>query len=549
MDDPLCLTAIFTCDVRAPCIACSSQNWDRSHVVEARSHTGFVQMQQGEAFDTTAERLVSSPHIWTSIIRGLRRSKTLPSPPELDAIRILPHAVDNCDDADWTVAWDHGFVTAVAELVSYDGICGLTSEELASAQGPDVDTMRFISAMMDILRTSLDRFFTTPWRGDDETERLLEILQSKIIPMFDNLWEIRTPFLVSELAYTQTDPIAVTLHESLCFLAMALAVILKFYRDVDIMKTNSRIAHVLLLIWMYSPDREVRCQSLRRIVGTADEAHQTSFFLSVSHGCTDRDRISASVLRDLKDEHILNEDLLSSFECADIFSNLEPEDGGPVVHWEEPLLIPYGLAAARRQLCLGTNYDNLCIKISSIAFGLSHDQKFDLPRMGKRVYELLGLLCRFVKDVIAEEEPETLDLLLDALWWLVPLLQTHPLDPGNNRPKELAIRRLTYNLWRETTDDLNRRRLVLRSQEWKEFARVWRGVGRAIPDVPEGEASESPFEPLARCAWGGCLCSVHKPKHRMRVCKGCWVVAYCGTKCQTSDWQDRHRWRCRNNLE
>ena len=59
------------------------------------------------------------------------------------------------------------------------------------------------------------------------------------------------------------------------------------------------------------------------------------------------------------------------------------------------------------------------------------------------------------------------------------------------------------------------------------------GLERHLPSLPESNDMTHAFEPLRRCSWTECVCSVHKPAHKLRVCKGCCVVAYCGTKCQT----------------
>ena len=125
------------------------------------------------------------------------------------------------------------------------------------------------------------------------------------------------------------------------------------------------------MIWAYSPDQEVRFHSILRIVENHDEARESPLFLSVyDDEFVGRDRIIATLVRDLKDEHMLNDRLLSTLECANLFASLEPEEGNPRLQWAEPLLIPYALAAARRQVCLGTDQDNLCNGISSIAFDL-----------------------------------------------------------------------------------------------------------------------------------------------------------------------------------
>ncbi|KAI0821081.1 hypothetical protein BC629DRAFT_422662 [Irpex lacteus] len=60
----------------------------------------------------------------------------------------------------------------------------------------------------------------------------------------------------------------------------------------------------------------------------------------------------------------------------------------------------------------------------------------------------------------------------------------------------------------------------------------------------------SPFVVNSRmCHWKDCLCSWdEKPPHRMKVCKGCWRVWYCGMTCQARDWQD-HRDYCLRHRE
>lgn len=114
-------------------------------------------------------------------------------------------------------------------------------------------------------------------------------------------------------------------------------------------------------------------------------------------------------------------------------------------------------------------------------------------------------------------------------WCLQRFRQLHQKD---DRPKTVAIRRHTLKAWLATTNQLNRSRLAQRDRGWKRFSLLWQRVGTLIPPVPDLEASEAAFEVLQRCGWGECLCSVHKPAHRMRICKGCWVVAYCGAECQ-----------------
>ena len=113
-------------------------------------------------------------------------------------------------------------------------------------------------------------------------------------------------------------------------------------------------------------------------------------------------------------------------------------------------------------------------------------------------------------------------------WWFPRLSK---LDRNDNRPKTIAIRRHLRHTWQHITDELKRRRLRRQDDNWGIFSFLWEKVGKLIPPAPQ-ELGEPPFELLQRCGWSGCLCSVHKPAHKMRICKGCWLVAYCGAGCQ-----------------
>ncbi|EKM50108.1 uncharacterized protein PHACADRAFT_105693 [Phanerochaete carnosa HHB-10118-sp] len=112
------------------------------------------------------------------------------------------------------------------------------------------------------------------------------------------------------------------------------------------------------------------------------------------------------------------------------------------------------------------------------------------------------------------------------------LLRLRQVDQEDNNRKVVTIRRHTLKAWQATTNELNRSRLVQRDRAWKRFSLLWQRVGTLIPPVPDLEAEEAVFDVLQWCGWSECLCNVHKPAHRMRVCKGCWVVAYCGAECQ-----------------
>lgn len=107
--------------------------------------------------------------------------------------------------------------------------------------------------------------------------------------------------------------------------------------------------------------------------------------------------------------------------------------------------------------------------------------------------------------------------------------------PGSSSPaytrRIAALRRYTYQAWLTSCNEVDQRRLLERCPSWGLLLTCWKKLGTHIPE--EGRDGDEPaFPSLERCGWAECACSVLKPTHRLRVCKRCWVVAYCGTKCQ-----------------
>ncbi|KAI0338427.1 hypothetical protein BDW22DRAFT_714701 [Trametopsis cervina] len=134
-----------------------------------------------------------------------------------------------------------------------------------------------------------------------------------------------------------------------------------------------------------------------------------------------------------------------------------------------------------------------------------------------------------------------------------------------SRRSEAALLRSTINItrsvWHPTLLILEElKRNPGTQQMWGHIVTVWQQLGKActlssvIRDVrnptPWGELVKQSRTPSSRraCNWAQCLC-ILRPTHGLRVCKGCWCVFYCDSKCQTQDWQvGGHRELCRRAL-
>ena len=113
-------------------------------------------------------------------------------------------------------------------------------------------------------------------------------------------------------------------------------------------------------------------------------------------------------------------------------------------------------------------------------------------------------------------------------------------DVTGRHPRMDALGCCSRRLWRDIQNKLG----SVRSSQylsWGRIIRSWNELGIAleVEKYPweaksiDDFGSQAAFGPSERCGWKNCLCSVYKPIHRLRVCKGCYRVAYCNPDCQT----------------
>lgn len=115
-------------------------------------------------------------------------------------------------------------------------------------------------------------------------------------------------------------------------------------------------------------------------------------------------------------------------------------------------------------------------------------------------------------------------------WCCIELARRYPTAQVQVNQKVAARRRFTHQAWLSSVSEIDRRRLLRIWPDWQETVRVWRALGRLIPISRDDPVPA--FTPLQRCNWQECLCSVHRPAHHLKVCKRCWLVSYCSSRCQ-----------------
>lgn len=99
-----------------------------------------------------------------------------------------------------------------------------------------------------------------------------------------------------------------------------------------------------------------------------------------------------------------------------------------------------------------------------------------------------------------------------------------------------SVRRFTLDAWQRAKQDMMAKKLHTNIATKPLFA-SWIVLGRVLDQresdfQDSGETMERDFGPLERCARQECACSVFQPTHSLRLCTGCWSVAYCNGRCQ-----------------
>ncbi|GJE93331.1 zinc finger MYND domain-containing protein [Phanerochaete sordida] len=428
-------------------------------------------------------------------------------------LAVLVDAVTNAPDAVWHSACQEGMLSAVAEAIRREFAHVFCRELHVSAQS--VIGLHYICHMMRLSRTTAGhlrdhnfRNLCQPLGCQGRDYKSLNIL-------FDTL-TVLGPLIVSQL---------------------------RRHRSIQILDT--RIAHVFFLVWIHATSENLRARALSHLCILTDYENDTDlwadFLDSALDGCTDGKHAIDAVVRDLKNEGVVDIALgevfafISTWYRASVYKNVAEEGSS------EGRLAPGVLAAARRQLCRGSDIENI-VDAGLMAFITQTCDDTYIPAL--RGYGFLDLLCHCVTLELPKDNLSPQEHVNAFLRWA---LEHAPSFSGEHRPKAVAARCRVHAAWKTVGEQLQSRMLArrVRSRPWRVFMKQWSSV-EAILGKSIGEGRTPPVGLLERCAWRECLCSVYKPAHRMRTCKGCEWVVYCGERCQKSDWgRGGHREHCR----
>ncbi|GJE93342.1 hypothetical protein PsYK624_095010 [Phanerochaete sordida] len=364
---------------------------------------------------------------------------------------------------------------------------------------------------------------------------MLGVLQGTVVRLYTRLWTVRDPFLLGKSDDFNEDSAAsyqgaAGMDDELDELYVALNLLgrltvdsLREHRTIKLLQ--SRIPHVVFFTWIHSADSRTRAEALANVgvlslADSTDRDPWREFFGDVLGGGLRHEHVTDAIVRDLGDSESVDESLTSVLCFLSVWHKFNISARRSLS--SNALLAPYCLAAMRRQLCRGIDEDpKVHVSVASEVF---MNLYFGLEVRGRQFYAFIDALCVYITLSIQQEPAGPPTNLTTILTWA---LRQH--RATDDRPKTVALRHASLAAWNAVAEAMAQRSLA-RRPAWSSVVRLW-GTLRArmlpAPTVPRVLAWGS-----ERCAWEACLCSRHKPAHRMRVCKGCGWVAYCGERCQ-----------------
>ncbi|GJE93254.1 zinc finger MYND domain-containing protein [Phanerochaete sordida] len=486
------------------------------------------------------------------------------------------------DTAAWHTLLETRFVDALFKVAADRHFCGFTKQELAFftekrfvqtytdvVMGYYIDIIEMLSTSIDFLTRHVQEPCTSSSCGSKLTLAIKSVLRNHPA-IWKAVWEIRTPFLDGQPESGFMPP-AVLVNTALLSLATRIGDLEITLEQIGMrvgVPAPSFLPHVLLIIWMTAPHAENRTEAVQEMLATFDRNH-------IAQGGYDAwGKLYTEAVAGYKGLAPLQQCLLRDFKAPDLSAAmlnaalqvlvwLRPhEDDATHMGMDtaiERRMFFHFLAAFRRQECTpggreemwyGMNLEMSCQYVMSVL----HEAKprATLPESAMHAMILVVSRAVFpaierVKDEHDSRFPERVVSAMNHCSSGLLELRDRQGSSSSQNPRMQAMRRHTASVWKSTMDSMHARALH-KSQKWRPMVQSWTALGKALEVekhlVPAPADAELPFAPLERCGWRECLCSVHRPTHGLKVCLGCWQVAYCNAECQEKDWLSGHSRRC-----
>ncbi|KAH8094545.1 hypothetical protein BXZ70DRAFT_947962 [Cristinia sonorae] len=398
-----------------------------------------------------------------------------------------------------------------------------------------------------------------------EDSQIVNVLTTNIGPFSEAMWKRRhlvPRSAVQSFATIIAEDHDIPLHKYASSSLNCMDLMMQLYeRNQGISPPPSTYAsYCILYTWTYTrqaQDTRPTMEHLRRMIH--EHVMQipgfiTNYFRECHSGY--RYDLATKINFSLRDDTIVGEEALTVVKVCGTLACTEPIVDQQDLFEERKRFIPSLLASCQRQLCgcsikeiytthalftvntvftsrrmFGDSIDRYggeMNMISMVALVLLHGTE-----EGNEKNVEMGLNLLEVQRIFARRSPTNpelvkrkADLLRTSSWaWnrtLKSLLNVKP-----NGPTHVRLKNRVVNAWRKYG-------LTLGLKE-----------GEENTTLPRPTISSQPYWMMEkRCFWDGCPCSVVRPSHHVRACKGCFQVMYCNAICQQRDWDAGHKVVC-----
>ncbi|KAI0081160.1 hypothetical protein K474DRAFT_1657017 [Panus rudis PR-1116 ss-1] len=260
------------------------------------------------------------------------------------------------------------------------------------------------------------------------------------------------------------------------------------------------------------------------------------------------DRFLGKLDFDLNDEFVVDDNLLLLFRVfhATLEHNIMCRKVILQEEWVATLLEDIW-KAWRRQLCLGE--DNA---LYPVLVGFMLICEFVMPDIDscredvityRDKMELIYLISIILPYAIKEGPPSAIAHSCELLDLFVKLSK-RPVAQKSPEAKT-ALKGVVQRVWLPTLKTI---RGLPSSTKKVQAIRKWTALGHAVGLDEKAEQASACIPSMSsewkHCDWKQCPCHTRVVPHKIRMCKGCYQVVYCGSKCQRLDWESGHRERC-----
>ncbi|GJE93198.1 hypothetical protein PsYK624_093570 [Phanerochaete sordida] len=497
---------------------------------------------------------------------------------------LLGLTLDRATMVEWLMLLRRGLAEALVYILFDRYFCGFSKEELIACASTDEsevqyymeEVLPYFSLVLHNLRDFLGFSLTCCHNSSlspeirKETMSHADRLLRELPRLWQNLWDIRTPFLDSQPANIMIDqPNAITAPRTLHHgLTVSIKLVIGFYHGFGTSLTPlpgpTLMPHVALIVWVHcyhKMDRQEALTNARFAVthyrSTQGKSAMPNLYSKAVAGSTSYKQIAQAVLRDLKTKHDIRG---AVFDALEIICSLRPTQA-PFFSMAEPCrrrLLRGCIAASLSLVCMhetvdiAASEDALSNMFTFLRWSLMDPNGYPGGFPERQLHAIIAVICAFLVQGVDQQKIKLITEAMMTVKICCTLFNNRNRgaisDTGHDGQLDLARRR-SRAAWQVVTDQL-RSRGTHRHAQWKSLHTGLTLLGRALavgedgtePVGAEDVHSAAPF--LARCNWHECLCSVHAPLHKLQICRGCTYVAYCNDICQR-DWADGgHGARC-----